>query len=164
MRLLDQQTEVPPPHLLPYSYRRKSPFIYSENDILNILETCKTFPLHPLELKTYYTLFGLIAVTGLRPGEALNLESNSVDISLGIITIRDSKCRKTRKIPVHSTTIKALKEYMDYRDQYFKQKTSSCFFVNKNGKRLCAATVRNIFIKICIQAGLQKKVDVLVPE
>lgn len=162
MRLLDPLTEVPPPHLLPYSYRRKSPYIYSENDILKILETCN-FLNHPLLAKTYYTLLGLIAVTGMRPGEALNLERDSIDISLGIITIRDSKFRKTRKIPIHRTTIRALEEYMEYRDRYFKKKISPYFFVNKKGHRLNAGHVRTIFAKICIKAGLRKKEEHVGP-
>jgi integrase/recombinase XerD len=156
MRLLDPLTEVPPPDLLPYSYRRRSPYIYSENDILKILKACNILS-NPLDAKTYYTLLGLIAVTGLRPGEALNLERDSVDMSLGIITIRDSKFRKTRKVPVHKSTIKKLQEYVKYRDQYFRKKMSPYFFVDKRGYGLRAGTVRSIFGKICIQAGLRNK-------
>ena len=157
MHHLDPLTEVPPPHLLPYSYRRKSPYIYSENEILKILETCNTLLNHPLEPKTYYTLLGLLAVTGLRPGEALNLKRDSVDMSFGIITIRNSKFRKTRKIPVQGSTIKALEKYVEYRDQYFKKKIPSYFFVNQNGCGLNAGSVRSIFAKICLRAGLRKK-------
>src|SRR5438132_227004 len=53
MRLFDPLTEVPPPYLLPYTYRRKSPYIYSENDILKILKSCKILSNHPLDAKTY---------------------------------------------------------------------------------------------------------------
>jgi integrase/recombinase XerD len=157
MRLLDPLTEVPPSSLLPYSYRRKSPYIYSENDILKMLKSCNILSNHPLNAKTYYTLLGLIAVTGLRPGEALNLERDSVDMSLGIITIRDSKFRKTRKIPIHKSTIKMLRQYVKQRDQYFRKKMSPYFFVDKRGYRLRARTVRSIFAKICIRAGLRNE-------
>jgi integrase/recombinase XerD len=157
MRLLDPLTEVPPPYLLPYSYRRKSPYIYSENDILKMLNSCNILSNHPLDSKTYYTLLGLIAVTGLRPGEALNLDCDSVDMSLGIITIRDSKFLKTRKIPVHKSTIKMLQEYVKRRDQYIRKKMSPYFFVDKWGYGLKAGTVRSIFAKICIRAGLRNK-------
>jgi integrase/recombinase XerD len=157
MRLLDPLTEVLPLYLLPYSYRRKSPYIYSENDILKILKSCRFLSNHPLDARTYYTLFGLIAVTGLRPSEALNLEHDSVDMHLGIITIRDSKFRKTRKIPVHKSTIKVLKEYVSHRDHYFRRKVSPYFFVGKRGYGLQASTVRSIFAKICIRAGLRNK-------
>lgn len=157
MRLLDPLTEVPPLYLLPYTYRRKPPYIYSENDILKMLRSCNTLSDYPLQAKTYYTLLGLIAVSGLRPGEALNLEHNSVDMSLGIITIRDSKFRKTRKIPVHKSTIKMLQEYAELRDQYFRKKKSSYFFINKQGYGLKPSTVRSTFAKICIRTGLRKK-------
>jgi integrase/recombinase XerD len=157
MRLLDPLTEVPPPYLLPYSYRRRSPCIYSDDDILKILKSCKILLNHPLEIKTYYTLLGLLAVTGMRPGEALRLERDSVDVFLGIITIRNSKCRKTRKIPVHKSTIKVLQQYVKLRDQYFREPSSPYFFVNKLGFRLQANTVRSIFAKICIQAGVKNK-------
>lgn len=157
MRLFDPLTEVPPPYLLPYSYRRKSPYIYSEKDIHKLLKSCSILSNHPLEANTYYTLLGLIAVTGLRPGEALKLERDSVDMSLGIITIHDSKFRKTRKIPIHKSTIKMLQEYAKHRDQYFRKQMSSYFFVGKRGFGLQARTVRSIFAKICIRAGLRDK-------
>ena len=157
MRLLDPLTEVPPPYLLPYSYPRKSPYIYSENDILKMLESCNILSNHPLDAKTYYTLLGLIAVTGMRPGEVLNLKRDSVDMSLGIITILDSKFRKTRKIPVHKSTIKVLQEYVKLRDLNFRKKIAPYFFVDERGHGLQAGTVRSIFAKICTQAGLRNK-------
>ena len=121
------------------------------------MKSCKLLLNHPLEVKTYYTLLGLIAVTGLRPSEALNLERDSVDMPLGIITIRNSKFRKTRKIPVHKSTIKVLQKYVKHRDQYFRKKMSPYFFVDKRGYGLQASTVRYNFAKICIRAGLRNK-------
>jgi integrase/recombinase XerD len=156
MRFFDPLTEIPPPHLLPYSYRRNSPYIFSENDILTILRLCQTL-LNPLQAKTYYTLFGLLAVTGLRPGEALNLKHDSVDMSLGIITIHDSKFHKTRKIPIHKSTTEMLQEYAKLRDQSFKAKKSPYFFINERGYGLNYGTARSAFEKICIQADLRKK-------
>jgi integrase len=60
---------------------------------------------------TYATLFGLLAVTGLRLSEAINLDDGDVDLNGGVLTIREGKWRKSRLVPIHPTTIKRLAFY-----------------------------------------------------
>ena len=151
-------TEVPAPDLLPYSYYRKSPYIYSNRDIVKLLDACKNLPTRSLlQAQTYYTLFGLIAVTGMRISEALALDCESVDLTLGIITIRESKFRKSRKIPIHTSTIERLVKYAKDRNRYYGKPKSSCFFVNGFGARLHASSIWDVFDKVCVVAGLRRK-------
>ena len=68
----DPSTEVPPLGLLPYRAARARPYFYSDHEIRQLLAAAKTrASIHPLHCWTYYCLFGLLAVTGLRLGEAL---------------------------------------------------------------------------------------------
>ena len=76
---------------------------------------------------TYYSFFGLIAVTGMRTGEAIALSRHSVDLNQGIITILESKNKKSRKIPIHSSVKTILKQYSEVREHFLKK--SSCFFL-----------------------------------
>jgi integrase/recombinase XerD len=70
----DATTEVPPDGLLPYRPRRAKPYLYSEEQIHQLLETAKNMPAtHSLQPWTYCCLLGLLAVTGLRISETLNL-------------------------------------------------------------------------------------------
>ena len=56
----------------------------------------------------YRTLFGLIAAAGLRLSEALNLTISDVDLAAGAVTIRQTKFRKSRCLPLHSSVVQAL--------------------------------------------------------
>ena len=73
--LFDPGVEVPPDGLLgPCSYRRRSPHIYSKEEISQLLKAAaKLSPYYGLRPSTYVTLFGLLACTGLRISEALQL-------------------------------------------------------------------------------------------
>jgi integrase len=91
----DPSTEVPPLGLLPYQPPRAQPYFYSDQEIRTLLKAAKTRPsIDPLRPWTYHCLFGLLAVTGLRLGEALNLRTVDMDWSEGILTIRGGQVRK----------------------------------------------------------------------
>lgn len=155
---IDPRTEVPSKYLLSSTYRRRDPYIYHDNEIAKLLDSCKILKKpHSLREKTYYTLFGLYAVTGMRTNEALKLHHDDVDLKKGIITIQESKFRKSRKIPLHSTTTKMLKKYARGRKRYFKNPTSQYFFVDNYGEGLKKRAVTDVFKKVCIAAGLRKK-------
>jgi integrase len=153
---MDQQTEVPPHRLLVCSYHRPAPYIYSNSEIGKILAMLRNLPFtHPLERLTNYTLFGLLAVTGMRISEVLSLRRESVDLKRGLITIRESKFKKSRKIPIHASVKRALKKYAIYRDRYFARVSSPFFFVTKRGQALKARSFRKAFNKTLVLAGLK---------
>lgn len=154
--MYDPKTEIPSKDLLPNKYHRRRPYIFSDEEIIKLLESCLSlFAKNPLIAQTYYTFLGLIAVTGMRTGEALALSRDSVDLEQGIITICESKFRKSRKIPVHISTIKILKEYSEFRDRKLKSKISEFFFVNKHGQKL-PSSVQSTFKKVCDLAEIRR--------
>ena len=61
-----------------------------------------------LRCHTYYHLIGLLATTGMRSGEAVRLANSDVNLAEGVITIHDSKFGKSRAVPLHPTTVRAL--------------------------------------------------------
>ena len=101
----DPRTEIPPRGLLPERYRRCAPYIYSDEEIAHIVEAAARLP-SPLGLRghTLTTLFGLLASTGVRLGEAVGLDRDDVDPDAGILTIRRAKFGKSRLVPMHDTT------------------------------------------------------------
>ena len=108
----DPCTEVPPLGLLPHRTRRKLPHIYSLDEIRQLMAATRN--LHSttgLRPWTYSTLLGLLAVAGLRVKEALGLNQDDVDLSQGILTIRNTKFNKTRLVPLHPSTRDALRRY-----------------------------------------------------
>ncbi len=109
----------------------------------------------PLRCWTYYCLFGLLAVTGLRLGEALNLRTEDLDWSEGMLTIRGAKFGKSRLVPLHASTCKVLADYAKRRDHVFRGRKEGPFLVNKNGNRLDKGEVHCTFYALSRQIGLR---------
>lgn len=154
MSALDERTEIPPCGLLPYRYHRKRPYIYTEKEIAHLIKAAQNLP-SPLGLRaaTYSTLFGLLAVTGMRVSEPVALDSDDIDLSRGILIIRRTKFGKSRMLPLHASTVEALQRYLKLRDQiYLKTKS---FFVSEQGTRLTVWSVRKTFILLSRQIGLR---------
>jgi integrase/recombinase XerD len=152
---IDSKTEIPPKNLLSNSYRRNAPYIYTDAEIIQLLEYSEasnnTFNQH-----AYFVLFGLLAITGMRLAEALALNCEDVDLQNGIITIRHSKFRKSRHIPIHKSTVEVLKKFSGYRNRYFPHPVSSYFLVNYRGKQLCRRNVQYVFHDRLIETGIAK--------
>jgi integrase/recombinase XerD len=152
----DPSTEVPPLGLLPYRPPRARPYFYSNHEIEELLKAAKTRPsIDPLRPWTYYCLFGLLAVTGLRLGEALNLRIGDMDWSEGILTIRGAKFGKSRLVPLHASTRKVLADYAQRRDCRFGARGEGHFLVNKNCNRLDKGEVHRVFYILSRQIGLR---------
>ena len=152
----DPSTEVPPLGLLPYRPPRARPYFYSNHEIDELLKAAKTRPsIDPLRPWTYYCLFGLLAVTGLRLGEALNLRIGDMDWSEGILTIRGAKFGKSRLVPLHASTRKVLADYAKRRDCRFGAQAEGHFLVNKNCNRLDKGEVHRAFYILSRQIGLR---------
>jgi hypothetical protein len=67
----------------------------------------------------YYCLFGLLRVSGLRLGEARNLEHQGVDLNAAVLTIRGAKFGKTRLVPLHTSTCTVLADYIARRQRHW---------------------------------------------
>ena len=155
-RTIDPRTEVPPERILCHRYERKKPHIYSDEEILRLLRQAEQLPSsRGLRAHTYTTLFGLLAVTGMRVNEALGLDRDDVDLDHGIITIRRTKFGKSRHVPVHSSTVEALKQYARIRARIFPVRSSSCFFVSERRTRVTDCMARYTFAKLSQQLGLR---------
>jgi integrase len=154
---IDPRTEIPPQGLLPYRTQRAKPYIYSDEQIRQLLEAAQNMPAtHSLQPWTYHCLFGLLAVTGLRISEALNLRVTDVDFTDGILTIRHSKFGKSRLIPLHRSSIKILSEYGVRRDRLFTHRKSPYFFCTRCDGRLDEGQVRRTFYKSPVRLAFEK--------
>ncbi len=102
-QVFDPDTEVPPLGLLPGRPRRPAPYLYSAAQIASLMEAARGFG-SPLRSATVETFIGLLAVTGLRVGEAIRLDRPDVDFEQGLLMVRNSKLGKSRSVPVHPST------------------------------------------------------------
>lgn len=152
--VFEPKTEVPPSHLFGPARRRLTPHIYSDQEILQLLETADGLPpkqrLRPVTMRY---LLGLLAATGLRVSEALRLSRDDVDLSQGLLLVRQTKFRKTRYVPLHQTTCKALRDYSDFRDQRLPLVQDHAFFLLDDGCALDYWQTRYAFRCILSKLG-----------
>lgn len=151
----DSRTEVPPVRLLRVGNGRARPHIYTQQEVSRLMGAAATLSPEGLRNCTYPCLFGLLAVTGMRVSEALHLKKNHADLKEGILTIHLTKSGKSRIIPLHSSTQRALAEYVIKRDSYFKEIHSPYFFVNSRGRQLKGNVVRLEFSRLSLDIGLR---------
>jgi integrase/recombinase XerD len=135
LEAFDPDTEIPSPDLLPYRCRRVSPYLYSDADIAALMAAARALG-SPLRAATYETLIGLVAVTGMRSGEAVRLDRDHIDWDEGVVTVWNSKFQKSRALPVQSSTLVALERYVRIRDEYVPRPKDPSFFVSTAGIRL----------------------------
>lgn len=152
---LDQRHEVPPRALIPSRARRPRPYIYSDAEIRRIVEAAAKLPsINGIRSLTYATLFGLIAVTGLRVSEALSLDVSDVDLETGVLAVRRGKLGKTRLLPLSGSTTAQLAAYAKERDRLLGS-TRKSFFVSDHGRRLTDCAARYNFAVVCQAIGLR---------
>jgi integrase len=108
-----------------------------------------------LRVATLKTLIGLLAATGLRPGEALSLDVGDVDLVSGILTIRESKFGKSRFVPLDESARVALAAYSTFRDTVLPRRETPAFLVTERGSRLGRHAVRRTFANLCKTVGLR---------
>ena len=154
----DPRTEIPPSHLLSQKPDRAIPYIYSEKEIHQLLKACQSLSSRGLRHCTYYTFFGLMAVTGCRISELISLNREDLDIKNNWIIVRNSKYDKSRLLPLHPTTMQQLKKYSKIRDQ-FPVRDINAFFLSDHGKRITEWSTRFAFIQISKQIGLRGQFD-----
>ena len=154
LAVVEPRTEVPPSGIFP-PQRRRRPYIYSDDQISDLLATMLV--LHPASLRgrTLHCFFGLIASSGLRFSEAFLLQRDDVDLDVGVLTIRQTKFGKSRIVPLHPTTTEALARYATERDVSPVRRAGRLFFTGVHGRALNHWNTCEPFIAWTRRAGLR---------
>lgn len=142
---LDPRTQIPDYRLLGPWYERKAPHIYSIDEIRLMMRQARLLPTFrsPLRPLTYETLVGLIACTGLRVREAIRLRVGDVDFNGGTLLVAPCKFSPARALPLHASTLRALRRYFDTR--WRKHPFGETFFVGRSGRPLRVSRVHADF-------------------
>jgi len=150
---IDPRTEIPPAGLIGYRQRRRPPFIFTDADIAGVMAQARAIR-YPLPALTYQTLIGLLAVTGMRVGEALRLDGADINWDEGLLLIRESKFTKSRQIALHATALNALAGYCRRRDELQPSRQTPAVFVSMRGTRVIYAVMQEVFRNCCRAAGV----------
>jgi integrase/recombinase XerD len=160
----DPRTQIPPQGLLPFQPKRARPYLYSDDEISRLLHAALDMPYRykrgELRPWVFYCLFGLLSVSGLRLGEARNLELQDVDLKAAVVTIRGAKFGKDRLVPLHASTCKVLADYIARRSRHWAERpVSSYLFVSSWGNRLDGGEIHRTFYALSRQIGLRGASD-----
>ena len=140
------------------THRRLPPYIYSQNDILACLnsasELLPAFGIRPLTIRT---TLGLLVSSGLRPGEAVRLHRDDVNLKTGELTVNRTKNWSRRLIPIDNSTTEMLSTYRSVRDLFEPLKQSDSFFLMDDGEGLNMSAADHAFNVIRRQVGLNRK-------
>jgi integrase/recombinase XerD len=151
---IDPATEVPPRDVFGARQVRPAPYLWSEAEVRRLLEAARGIR-PPLRAATHEALFGLLAVSGMRLGEAIGLERDTVDLDAGMLTIREAKFGRSRLVPLHPSAAAALRAYAARRDRLCPTPRSRTFFLSSVGTALLAGGVHHTFNQITTALGLR---------
>ena len=158
LQALEPATEVPPYGLIPASRNRPRPYIYTDEEIGRIVEAAARLESkHGLRGPTYATLFGLLAVTGLRPGEALGLDDGDVDTAGCLLHVRKAKNGRFRVVPVTPCAAARLEEYRSLRNRFLGSLDTPAFFVGEYCRPISRHMAEKTFALLCQEIGLREK-------
>ena len=150
-QLEDDQHEIPPYGLLGNKRKRKPPFIFTQAELNNLLmAACELLPANSIQPHTYSSLFALLACTGLRISEALNLTRE--DVTIDGLLVKETKFKKNRLVPLHETVWFGLNQYLARRNDF--PTDDEHIFISVSGNGLVHSAVQWIFVNILKKIGL----------
>jgi len=158
---IEPKIEVPPAGLVRLGHRPQ-PYIYSDDEIIRILDAARRHPStlrYALKPHTLYCLFGLLTVTGMRLTEALNLKAEDIDWGQGVLSVGRAKFQKSRLVPLHPSTLRQLRDYLKRRDRFFAgrpwRQPANRVFVSTQGTALTGPEIGDDFRMLTRRIGLR---------
>lgn len=156
LRGIDPATQVPPADILPARTRRATPYLYSAEEI-SALMTATAILRGSHRKATYRTLIGLLAATGMRVGEAINLDRDDFDAISGVLTIRNGKFGKSRELPLHPSTVAALDDHLRRAERPRHAPNVPALFLSPAGTRLLYVNVQSTFQRLVRHSGIKPR-------
>ncbi len=153
-------THSPLPTTVPKRPQPFRPYIYSQEELRRLLEATAGFETPRTELQgtTFRVLLLLLYGAGLRISEALSLTLADIDLSSGVLTIRESKFYKTRWVPIGPRLTDALRVYAsEQRRQGYSNDPDNRFFVTRTGKPVNRSMAERAFARLRDIAGVYRQ-------
>jgi len=154
LKTIDPGTELPPRDVFGARQQRPAPYLWSSTEIGQLLDATRALS-PPLRAASHEALFGLLACSGMRVGEAIGLGQGDVDLATGVLMIRDGKFGRSRLVPLHPTSTEALRCYAAQRDRLCPRPRSNAFLFSSIGTALSYSQVHKTFSQLTTAIGLR---------
>ena len=151
---IDGSHQIPPTGVFPAPRHRPMPYLWTTGQIELLLNIAGQLS-PPLRGLTYQTLFGLLAVSGMRLGEAIGLHHDDVDLDKAVVTIRHAKFDRPRIVPLHPTTVSALHHYDTQRDRLSPRRHADTFLVSSRGNPVSRSEADKALRQITTTMGIR---------
>jgi integrase len=152
-RAFDPRTEIPSPDLIQYRANHRHPYLYTQTEIAALMREARA--LKPAVMAaTHETLIGLLATTGMRVGEALALDDGDVDWDRSLINVRHAKFQKSRLVPLHVSTLAALRGYVARRNRLCVR-LGPWLFTSTVGTQVIHQNFLHVFRRLVGRAGIR---------
>ncbi len=152
---IDPATEVPPAGVFAARQHRRAPYIYTSDELATLVDAARPLLRPPLRAASYQALFGLLACSGMRLGEAITLDRPDVDLDEGLVTVRHAKYGRERLVPLHRTATDALRGYATERDRLCPAPDCGRFFLSGHGGPLTLSGTDHTFTRLADTLGLR---------
>jgi len=147
--VLDSNAQMPPKGIFGKCHGRTTPYIFTEKEIRFLMNAAlKLHSPDGLRSKTISVAIGLLWATGMRPSEICKLKNDDVKLKDGLITIKETKFKKSRIIPIHESTISALNEYLVVREHLREDFSETSFFLTTKSRSLSLRNFEGALFKI----------------
>jgi integrase len=151
------ETSAFDPRAIRRHYKRPTPFIFTDDELARLLREAQSPLKSQISAATHHTVIGLAVSTGLRVGEVIALDIGDVDFDAALLEVRNTKFRKDRLVPVHPTTVAALRDYARLRDEVFPARATAAFFVSTTRRgRYYKDSLTLAFTAVAHRAGLRR--------
>lgn len=160
---IDSATEIPPAGIVSYRAPRRQPYLFTDDEISLLMDSAAGSARTAQRAVMLHTLIGLLAVTGMRVGEAIRLRDADIDRDTAVITIRATKFGKSRHVPVTTSTIDALDACMEVRDETLTTPSYPNVFVSGLGTPVAYTHFCLTFRRAVTSAGIGDPAPVLRP-
>jgi integrase len=153
---LDPSVEVVPAGLIRSGPCRATPYLYSAAEIDSLITAAGS--LQPrLRAATYQSLIGLLAISGIRIGEAIALDDEDLDVEHGLLVVRETKFNKQRLVPLHPSAMRALARYVELRRELQPRPASPALLLSTAGTRLLHSNIGLTFAGLLDRAGITRR-------
>ena len=152
---LDPATQIPPEGIGNRRYQPREPNVFTEAQVLALVAAADS--LSPrFKAITWRTLIGLLAATGMRPGEACRLSVEDVDLPNGVLQVLETKFGKSRLVFIHPTTATVLRDYLLLRRDWVGSTARACpaVFVNSRREAINPDRLGATFRQVVAAAGI----------
>lgn len=151
--------KIPLPSVLPKRPPPFVPYIYSKQELRQLLDTASCYQKNKSFVEPYMirVILLLLYATGMRLCEALSLKLIDIDLAQNVITVQHAKFYKSRILPIGNQLSEVLKDYLFQRNKYHvSTEPDAPLFVGKDNFSFNAWTMREIFQRIRDKAGISR--------